>query len=128
MRTRDDLEAYLSASNYRHESVAEDTWLISDGRGDSSSVVVKIHDGWVIFRQKVMVLGEGVKREQLFAQLLTLNGNDLSQLAYAIVDDQVMLTSAHRLDTLDLEELQGTLDEFSLAVATHRELLQGFLA
>jgi len=128
MRTRDDLEAYLSASNYRHESVAEDTWLVSDGRGDSSSVVVKIHDGWVIFRQKVMVLGKGVKREPLFAQLLTLNGNDLSQLAYAIVDDQVMLTSAHRLDTLDLEELQGTLDEFSLAVATHRELLLGFLA
>ena len=127
MRTRDDLEAYLSASSYRYESVAEDTWLVSDGSTDAGNVVVHIQDTWVIFRLKVMALG-GVSREPLFEKLLSLNASDLSQLAYAISDDQVVLTSAHRLDTLDLEELQGTLDEFSLAIATHRELLQSFRA
>ena len=127
MRTRNDLEAYLAASNYRHEAVADDTWLVNDSV-DASSVVVRIQDGWVVFRLKVMVLDEGVSREALFSQLLTFNASDLSQLAYGVIDDQVLLTSAHRLDTLDFEELQGTLDEFSLAVATHRETLLGFRA
>lgn len=128
MRTRDDLEAYLSASSYRHEQVADDTWVVSDPSSEGGKVVVRIEDGWVIFRLKVMALSEGVKREALFEKLLSLNASDLSQVAYALMDGEVVLTSAHRLETLDLEELQGTLDEFSLVVATHHNMLQSFSA
>jgi len=128
MRTRDDLEAYLSASSYRHELVAEDTYVVSDPSSNAGHVVVHIQDGWVVFRLKVMTLSKGAKREALFEKLLTLNASDLSQLAYALMDDEVVLTSAHRLETLDLEELQGTLDEFSLVVTTHHSMLQSFSA
>ena len=127
MRTRDDLEAYLTASSYRHEQVAEDTWLISD-TSEAGNVVVRIQDNWVIFRLKVMTLAATTKREALFEKLLSLNASDLSQAAYALMDGEVVLTSAHRLDTLDLEELRETLDEFSMAVATHHNLLHSFSA
>ena len=30
MRTRDDIEAYLSRSGHPHKEVAEDTWLVTD--------------------------------------------------------------------------------------------------
>lgn len=128
MRTLEDLESYIASSGYLHEQVASGTWIVRDPDVRGERIVVHAEADFVVFRLKVLTL-DGVKdRAGLFEHLLTLNASDLSHGAYALVDGAVVLTNAHRLATLDLEEFRGTVDEFTLAVATHRDELSRFCA
>ena len=56
MRTREDIEAFLARSGHPHREVAENTWLVSDPSEEQEHVVVRLADGLVIFRMKVVEL------------------------------------------------------------------------
>lgn len=128
MRTRQDLESYIDSSDYLHEEVADGTWLLRDRDMPGERIVVRADEAFVVFRLKVLAPDAIKDRPGLFEHLLGLNANGLSHGAYALVDGAVVLTNVHRLDTLDLEEFRGTVDEFTLAVATHRDQLSRFCA
>ncbi|MFO0695809.1 MAG: hypothetical protein U0230_19765 [Polyangiales bacterium] len=118
MRTRDDLEAYLLRSHMPHHEAAENLWIVRDP-ASRFDVVVKLEGDYVIFRVKVIDLARVAEPARLFEELLRLNATDMIHGAYGIVDGSVVLTCTLRLENLDYNELQGTLDDFSLALTKH---------
>jgi hypothetical protein len=72
---------------------------------------------------------EGVERKDaLFEQLLRFNASDMVHGAYGIADGSVVLTCALRVENLDYNEFQGTIDDFSMALSKHYETLAAFRA
>ena len=121
MRTHEDIEAYLIRTGAPCREVAQHTWIIREQ--NDSAIVVKLEGDLVLFRAKVADLATLKDREALFAKLLTLNATDMLHGAYAIADDAIVLTSALRLENLDYNEFQGTIDDFSMALSNHRALV-----
>ncbi|MGD8858723.1 MAG: YbjN domain-containing protein [Myxococcales bacterium] len=123
MRTREDIESYLLGSGYGHEEVAEGTWVVRDPENEGARVVVRLEKDLVVFRLSVMPLPQADKRPALFETLLRLNASDMVHGSYGVADDTVVMSCILRLETLDLGEFRGTIDDFSLALSRHRETL-----
>ena len=130
MRTRDDIEAFLSRSGHPHRELAEDTWLVTDPSDAGENIVVRISEGLVVFRLKVLELSKvrSETREQFFAELLRLNGEDMVHGAYGISEDNVIMIATLRLENLDFNEFSGTLDDFSVALSDHYPKLRDLIA
>ena len=130
MRSREDIEAYLERSGHPHREVADDTWLVSDPSEDRDHIVVRVAEGLVVFRMKVLTLDrvDAERREAFFEMLLRLNAADMVHGAYGLSDGDLIMTATMRLDHLDFEEFSGTLDDFSIAVSNHHPQLREFVA
>lgn len=126
MRTRQDLESYLMASSYLCDEIAEGTWVVRDPQQPGERIVVRVEGDLVVLRMNVMALSRVARREALFETLLSLNASEMVHGAYALANEHVILTNAHRLQTLDEEELRATVDDFALAVRNHHGLLKAF--
>lgn len=126
MRKRDDIEFYLLRSGLAHQAVDDkDMWLVRDA-ATTERIVVSMHGPLVVFRVKILELAQVKRRAELFAELLRLNANDMVTGSYGLVGDAVVLTCTARLENLDYNEFQGTLDDFSLAFANHFDTLSAF--
>ena len=128
MRTQEDLESYLMSSSYLCEVLSEGTWLVRDPSQPQDRIVVRVEGELVVLRLKVLELSAVVRREGLFEQLLRFNSSEMVYGAYALSGDHIVLTSAHRLATLDDEELRASVDDFVLAVQNHHGALRAFCA
>jgi len=100
-------------------------WIVND-RDTGENVVLSMADTLLLFRAKVLELAQVEKREALFERLLQLNVEDMVHGAYGIADGAVVMTCALRLENLDYNEFQGTLDDFSLAITNHYKTLASF--
>lgn len=130
MRSREDIEAYLSRSGHPHREVAEDTWLVSDPSDDRDHIVVRLAEGLCIFRMKVLAMDrvDPKRKEEFLEALLRLNAEDMIHGAYGVADGDVLMTATLRLEHLDFSEFSGTLDDFSVALTNHYPQLRGFVA
>ena len=130
MRTRDDIEAFLSRSGHPHKEVADDTWLVTDPSDDREQVIVRLVEGLVIFRLKVLSLDviDASRKEQFCEALLRLNGEDMVHGAYGFLGEDLVMTATLRLENLDFNEFSGTLDDFSVALTKHYPQLREFAA
>jgi len=126
MRSRDDIESYLTRAEVPYEEVGDDgMWLVRDS-SLGENIAIQTADSLLLFRVKVLELREVKDREALYEELLRLNASDLVHGAYGISDASVVLTCTLQLENLDYNELQGVLDDFSLALANHYEKLSKF--
>lgn len=130
MRTREDIEAYLIRSGHPHKEVAQDTWLVSDPSDAADQIVVRVTEGLVIFRLKVLEMKKvrNEVRERFFETLLRLNADDMVHGAYGIADDDLVMIATLRIEHLDYEEFSGTLDDFSIALTNHYPQLRDLVA
>lgn len=123
MPTREDIESYFLRYQIAHKEVSpEGIWLLKD-QSSGENIVVSLAGPLLLFRVKVLELGEVKDQSALFAELLRLNAADLVHGAYGIADDAVVLTCALQLENLDYNEFQSTIDDFSLALTKHYETL-----
>lgn len=129
MRTREDIEAYLDRSGHPYREVARDTWLVSDPSDGGEHIVVRLADGLMVFRLKVLELErvEPARREQFFAELLRLNAEDMVHGAYAVSEGDVVIIATLRMENLDFTEFSGTLEDFVVAVTNHYPRLRDFV-
>lgn len=129
MRTREDIEAYLSRSGHPHREVAHDMWLVTDPSDAHEHIVVRMADEMVLFRLKVLELDrlEPTKREQFFEQVLRLNATDMMHGAYGIADGDLIITATLRLEYMDFNEFSGALDDFIVAVTNHYPKLREYI-
>lgn len=129
MRTREDIEAYLDRSGHPYRELATDTWLVSDPSDAREHIVVRLADGLVIFRLKVLELDriDPARREAFFEQMLRLNAEDMVHGAYGLADGDVVITATLRLANLDFTEFSGTLDDFIVALTNHYPTLREFV-
>jgi endonuclease/exonuclease/phosphatase (EEP) superfamily protein YafD len=119
------IESYLLSLSLTYEDVGDQTWVINDSENGLENVVVILADPVVIVRVKVMK-APAAGREEFFEQLLRLNQSDMIHGAYALDGNDVILLNTLVGDTLDLEELQATLDAIGLALAQHYETLSKY--
>lgn len=124
MRTREDIESYLSRSNYPHREIDDCTWLVQDPSGLREHVVVKIKGDLALFRVKVMDVAKA--DAGFYSTLLELNATDMIHGAYGMADGKVLLVASLRLENLDYNEFVGTLDDFGMALSKHHERLAPF--
>ena len=125
MRTREDIESYLMRASVGHEELEEGMWRVRDP-DSGESIVVSLAGPLVLFRLKVLELERVKRREGLFAKLLELNADDMVHGSYGLSEGAVVLTASLRLENLDYNEFQGTIDDFSLAMSNHYKTLAGF--
>ncbi len=126
MRTREDIESYLSRAEVPFEVVGDDSmWLVHDS-SLGENIAIKASGPLLLFRVKVLELAEVADKAGLYEQLLVLNASDLVHGSYGISEGAVVLTCTLEIENLDYNELQAVLDDFSLALANHYEQLTKF--
>lgn len=128
MRTREDIESYLMRSNLSfksltgEESEGEDIWLVRDTTS-GENIIISLSGNLVLFRVKVLELESVKDKLPLYEKLLELNASDMVHGSYGLSGDAVVLTAGMILETLDYNEFQGTVDDLTLALNNHYELL-----
>ncbi len=127
MRTREDIESYLMRSNLsfkslREEDEGEDIWLVRD-TSSGENIVISLSGSLVLFRVKVLEMATVENRQPLYEKLLELNASDMVHGSYGLADGAVVLTAGMILETLDYNEVQGTVDDLTLALTNHYEML-----
>ena len=128
MRSREDIESYLSRAEVQYEVVGDDDmWLVRDS-SLGENIAVKIAGSLLLFRVKVLDLSGVEEEAALFRELLKLNATDLVHGSYGISEGAIVLTCTLEVENLDFNELQAVLDDFSLALANHYEKLTKFRA
>lgn len=102
--------------------------MVHDAQNPQAQIIVRLEEDLVLFRMRVLNLASVQKRQELFEKLLSLNANEMVHGSYGLAEDAVVMTCALRLATLDLEEFRGTIDDFTLSLGNHREILAGYCA
>jgi|GEM_PF-440208 len=120
-RTIQDLEAYLLATGRPFEKRDDGTYLLVP-QGDIQPLVAIRADGPVVATS--VTIGPAPARDApgqvpLLRRLLELNAGDLLYCAYGIVDDTIVLSSAHELENLDMNEVQAILSDIEIALHRH---------
>jgi hypothetical protein len=117
MKTASDVQAYLERMELPYEEPREGTWIVS-GMDGVDNLVVTLAGPVLVFRVKMMDIPRG-QREELFRTLLELNATEMMHGAYGIEGDSIVIMDALQLENLDYNEFAATIDDISLAVASH---------
>ncbi len=123
-RTAKDLEAYFLAIGRRYRAVDDGTFVLDPpAHADGPLIGVRVTtDGPVVFTAEFGVVPEGGAEVEtkFYRRLLELNASDLLYCAYGVRDGAIILSSAHELSNLDLNEVEAILSDFDLAIARHQ--------
>jgi hypothetical protein len=129
MTTREDLESFLLRMDVEYDEVDEGMWLLKP-QGDATPVVVHYSPPVVLLRLKVMDLapgGDDGRYNALYRKLLELNATDILHGSYGIEADEVVLSDALELETLDFGELRSSFESLMLAASGHLPELIGLV-
>ena len=124
MRTGADIQSYLLKMELTHDEPREGTWVVS-GIDGVENMIITLAGPVVVFRVKVMEIPRH-QREELFRTLLELNASEMMHGAYGIEGDAVVISDALQLENLDYNEFAATVDDITLAVASHHGRLAKF--
>jgi len=116
----DDLGAYLTRLDRRFDKVDDRTFLVSFGAGNPPAAL-RVEPPVVLVQ---VVIGDAPKGSSgaalaVFRRLLELNATDLMHAAYGLEKDQIVLSAALELDTLDIGELEAVLANIDMALGQH---------
>lgn len=128
MISREDLEqfiAQLEREGVQSREVQPGLWVLTTAP-DAPEVVVHYNPPVVVMRVKVLQLGPGNRREELYRHLLELNASDLVHGSYGIDGDSVVLSDALELENLDYSEFLASYDSMTLALASHLATLAAY--
>ncbi|MFO0623262.1 MAG: YbjN domain-containing protein [Polyangia bacterium] len=120
----EDIQSYLLKMDLRYEEPREGIWILS-GLDGIDKLVITLAGPVLVFRVKVMELPSR-NREGLFRTLLELNASEMMHGAYGVEGDAVVICDALQLENLDYNEFAATIDDISLAVASHHSRLGKF--
>ncbi len=124
MKTAADIQSYLLKMELPHEELREGTWLVRGLEG-VDNLVITLAGPVLVFRVKVMDIPKH-HREELFRTLLELNATEMMHGAYGIEGDAIVISDALQIENLDYNEFAATVDDISLAVASHHGRLAKF--
>ena len=120
----EDIQSYLLKMDLRYEEPREGIWILS-GLDGIDKLVITLAGPVLVFRVKVIELPSR-NREGLFRTLLELNASEMMHGAYGVEGDAVVICDALQLENLDYNEFAATIDDISLAVASHHSRLGKF--
>ncbi len=115
----DKVKGYLQelGFDFKSEDATEEIVVIEDESQGIKNLVIDCEDPILILEQLVFDLKEGTSAESL-KQLLQMNRNMIHG-AFAIDDSgkKVLFRDTLQLENLDLNELEGSINALSLAMA-----------
>ncbi|MGH7552688.1 MAG: hypothetical protein ACREMQ_06625 [Longimicrobiales bacterium] len=129
MTTREDLESYLLRMDLDYEEVDDGMWIVKP-QGDGTNIVVHYSPPVVVLRLKVMEIqpgGDDGRYTALYRKLLELNATDIVHGSYGIEAEEVVLSDALELETLDFGELRSSYESMFLAASSHLPELVGLV-
>jgi hypothetical protein len=129
MMTREDLESYLIRMEHDFEEIEESMWRIESG-DDGVPVVVIYTPPVVVLRLKVMNLpsvADDRRSVVLFRRMLELNATDIVHGSYGIEAEEIVLSDALELETLDFVELRSSYESLTMAASSHLPELVGIV-
>ena len=121
MISREKLEGYLVKLELTFQEAGKGTWVVREPEKGLASLFIMMADPLVVLRLTVMEVPKK-GREQLFEELLHLNATDMVHGAYAVDGKNVVIVDTLEGDTLDVEELQASIEAISLAVVQHHAI------
>jgi len=125
MTIKDKLEGYFIELGIPYEQKPDNLWIISDEDKSLREIIVTIEESVVTITVNVMQIPSG-NNEEFYKKLLTLNATDMIHGAYALEGNNVVLIDTLEGETMDLNELQASLDAMSLALTQHYKVLSGY--
>jgi hypothetical protein len=124
MKTASDIQAYLLNMELNYEEPREGMWIVNAIDG-AQQLAITLAGPVIVFRVKVMEIPRN-QREELFRTLLELNASEMMHGAYGVEGDAVVISDALQLENLDYNEFAATVDDITLAVASHHGRLAKF--
>jgi len=120
MATTEDLGAYLTRLDRRFDKVDARTYLVSLGAGNAPAAL-RVEPPVVLVQVAVGAAPKGAPGVEaaVFRRLLELNATDLMHAAYGLENEQIVLSAALELDTMDIGELEAVLANIDMAIAEH---------
>src|SRR3954447_1199782 len=115
MKSAEDVESYLLRIGVAHETVHPGFWLV---KTDGPPLAVSLAGPVLAFRLKVMDLPK-TGREELYRTLLSLNTTEMVHGAFGLEGEAVVIVHALELENLDLNEMQGLIDDMRMSVPDH---------
>ena len=118
IRTNEDLEGFLGRLERRFEKLPEGTYIVSMG-GGRPLVAMRLAPPVLVLE---VVIGKvpSAPPEQLstlYRRLLEFNADGLLHAAYGLQGDQIQLSAALELESVDLNELEAVLADLDMALA-----------
>ncbi|HVJ16955.1 MAG TPA: CesT family type III secretion system chaperone [Polyangiaceae bacterium] len=125
IRTNEDLEGFLSKLERKYERAAEGTYVVSMGPG-RPLVAMRLATPVLVLE---VVIGEvptapAERLLVLYRRLLEYNAERLLHAAYGIQGQQIMLSAALELVSVDLNELEAVLADLDMALAEQVPVLR----
>ena len=121
MISREKLEGYLVKLGLTFQEAGKGTWVVREPETGLAGLFVMMADPLVVLRLTVMAVPVNGK-DRLFEEVLRLNATDMVHGAYALDGANVVIVDTLEGDTLDLEELQASIEAISLAVVQHHAI------
>jgi hypothetical protein len=125
MISRTKLDGYLTRLSLTFQEVNPGTWVVSDPQKGLENLLIVLAEPLVILRIQVME-APAKGRDKLFEELLRLNATDMAHGAYALDGKNIVIIDTLEADTMDLEELEASLDAMGLALAEHYRTLSRY--
>lgn len=123
MIDNETIESFLITMGLSVEQLRDGMWRVHDDNENTPPVIISYEAPIVYVRLKVMDLPE-TGREALYSRLLALNANGIAFGAYAVEDNQVVLLDTMHAESMEIKELQASIESVLLAAGEHyRELL-----
>jgi len=108
-----------------HEDEAQDLLIVEDAERGINNLVIDCEEPILIFEQVIMDVP--AHPGNMFYRLLQMN-RTLVHGSFALTEDgkRLVFRDTLRLEHLDLNEIQGTIEALSLAMAEHAAELIAF--
>ncbi len=120
------IDSYLIQMDMAAEVLREGIWRVDDKSDDVPPVFISHEPPIIYVRLKVMDLPK-TGREAVYQKLLEYNASGIAFGAYAIQNDEVLLLDTLRSDSVDMKELQASIESLLLAAQEHYRELQALL-
>jgi hypothetical protein len=117
----EDIRSYLKKMGLRFDEAREGIFVVS-GLDGIDKIVITLAGPVLVFRVKVMDVPRH-QREDLFRTLLELNASEMMHGAYGVEGDAIVISDALQLENLDFNEFAASIDDITLAVASHHSRL-----
>jgi hypothetical protein len=128
MKTAADIQDFLLKLELPYEEPREGTFVVRGADG-LDNIICTLAGPVLVFRVKLMEVPRhptSGDREGLFRTLLELNATEMMHGAYGVEGESVVICDALQLENLDFNEFAATIDDISLAVASHMGRLAKF--
>ncbi len=123
MSYADTLESYMLRMELPHEQVSDDTWVLAPDSLRHARIIARIEDPIILYSTPLFgVTDVTVDREGLFRKLLEFNDH-LLYCAYALDNEQIVLSGAQQIEDLDYGEFQAMIEDMVMAIDSHLDQL-----